>query len=138
VVAVDAAQVEFARYAFRNDGKGRHPVGLNYGDCFAYALSRTSGEPLLLKGERLEALLLEGTGERSRRIGRRGRVGRDQTRGKRPAGPIARFRDRRMKAEAGASVVCPVALDGNFDVRPWRCGSYGCPDFGRLQLDARP
>ena len=49
VVAVDAAQVEMARHGFRAFGKGRHPAGLNYGDCFAYALSRTSGEPLLFK-----------------------------------------------------------------------------------------
>jgi ribonuclease VapC len=51
VVAVDAAQVEVARHAFRTYGKSRHPAGLNYGDCFAYALSRTSGEPLLFKGD---------------------------------------------------------------------------------------
>ena len=39
-----------ARDAFRRYGKGRHPAGLNYGDCFSYALSQTSGEPLLYKG----------------------------------------------------------------------------------------
>lgn len=32
-------------------GKGNHPAGLNFGDCFACALARTSGEPLLFKGE---------------------------------------------------------------------------------------
>ena len=32
-------------------GKGRHAARLNYGDCFAYALSRAKGEPLLFKGE---------------------------------------------------------------------------------------
>src|SRR5436305_12537686 len=47
VVAVDGTQVEMARHGFRAFGKGRHPAGLNYGDCFAYALSRTSAEPLL-------------------------------------------------------------------------------------------
>ncbi len=31
-------------------GKGRHPAKLNFGDCFAYALARASGEPLLFKG----------------------------------------------------------------------------------------
>ena len=51
VVSVDVEQVENARHAFRNFGKGRHPAGLNYGDCFSYALSRVSGEPLLFKGE---------------------------------------------------------------------------------------
>jgi ribonuclease VapC len=41
---------EVARHGFRAFGKGRHPAGLSFGDCFAYALSRTSGEPLLFKG----------------------------------------------------------------------------------------
>ena len=40
-----------ARHAFRMFGKGPHPAGLNFGDCFSYALSRTTGEPLLFKGE---------------------------------------------------------------------------------------
>lgn len=43
-------QLTVARYAYRSFGKGRHPAGLNYGDCFSYALSKTSGEPLLFKG----------------------------------------------------------------------------------------
>ena len=51
VVAVTAEQAEIARQAFRAFGKGRHPAGLNFGDLFAYALSRVSGEPLLAKGE---------------------------------------------------------------------------------------
>ncbi len=50
VVAVDRTQALVAREAHRNYGKGRHPAGLNYGDCFAYALSRTTAEPLLFKG----------------------------------------------------------------------------------------
>lgn len=50
IVAFSAAQLEMARHAFRTYGKGRHPAGLNFGDCFAYALSKTSGEPLLFKG----------------------------------------------------------------------------------------
>ncbi len=32
-------------------GKGHHPAGLNYGDCFAYALAATTGAPLLFKGD---------------------------------------------------------------------------------------
>jgi ribonuclease VapC len=48
---VTAEQAELARLAWRRFGKGRHPAGLNYGDCFSYALSRTSGEPLLFKGQ---------------------------------------------------------------------------------------
>ena len=50
VVAVDRAQALVAREAHHNYGKGRHPAGLNYGDCFAYALSHTTTEPLLFKG----------------------------------------------------------------------------------------
>lgn len=41
---------ELARQAFLDFGKGRHKAGLNFGDCFAYALAKTSGEPLLFKG----------------------------------------------------------------------------------------
>jgi ribonuclease VapC len=37
--------------AFRRFGKGRHPAGLNYGDCFSYALAKATGEPLLFKGD---------------------------------------------------------------------------------------
>src|SRR5216684_7064012 len=50
VVPVDADQVEIARVAWRKYGRGRHPAALNFGDCFAYALAKTSGEPLLAKG----------------------------------------------------------------------------------------
>ena len=39
-----------ARRAWRRFGKGNHPAGLNFGDCFAYALAETTGEPLLFKG----------------------------------------------------------------------------------------
>ena len=51
VVPVDRDQAELARRAYRRFGKGRHPAALNYGDCFAYALSKSSGEPLLFKGD---------------------------------------------------------------------------------------
>jgi ribonuclease VapC len=51
IVAVDAEQIEIARSTWRKFGKGRHPAGLNFGDCFAYALARSLGEPLLAKGE---------------------------------------------------------------------------------------
>jgi len=50
VVPVDAEQVETARVAWRKYGKGRHPAALNFGDCFAYALAKILGEPLLAKG----------------------------------------------------------------------------------------
>ena len=51
LVAVDADQAEVARAAYRRYGKGRHRAGLNYGDCFSYALARVSGQPLLFKGD---------------------------------------------------------------------------------------
>jgi ribonuclease VapC len=51
IVPVDADQAELARHAYRQFGKGRHPAGLNYGDCFAYALAQSAGEPLLCKGD---------------------------------------------------------------------------------------
>lgn len=49
-VAVTEEQAEVGRLAYRTYGKGRHPPGLNFGDCFSYALSKTSGEPLLFTG----------------------------------------------------------------------------------------
>jgi ribonuclease VapC len=51
VVAFSEEQAKIARQALRTYGKGSHPAGLNLGDCFAYALSKTSGEPLLFKGQ---------------------------------------------------------------------------------------
>ncbi len=50
IVAFDQDQAELARDAYRTYGKGRHPAGLNYGDCFSYALAVARGEPLLFKG----------------------------------------------------------------------------------------
>jgi ribonuclease VapC len=50
-VPMDADQVELARSAWRRFGKGRHPAALNFGDCFAYALSAATGEALLFKGK---------------------------------------------------------------------------------------
>ena len=44
-------QAHIARQAFHDFGKGRHAAGLNFGDCFAYALTKIAGEPLLFKGE---------------------------------------------------------------------------------------
>ncbi|MBR0776761.1 type II toxin-antitoxin system VapC family toxin [Bradyrhizobium diazoefficiens] len=51
IIAVDAKQADAARRGWRRFGRGRHAAGLNYGDCFAYALAVTRGEPLLFKGE---------------------------------------------------------------------------------------
>jgi ribonuclease VapC len=49
-VAVDETQARVARDAFARYGKGRAPAGLNFGDCFSYALAKVSGRPLLYKG----------------------------------------------------------------------------------------
>ena len=51
VVPVTAGQARIARDAYRPFGKGNHPAGLNFGDCFAYALAKERDLPLLFKGE---------------------------------------------------------------------------------------
>ena len=48
---VTAQQAKIAREAYRDFGKGRHRAGLNFGDCFAYALAKVTGEPLLFIGD---------------------------------------------------------------------------------------
>jgi ribonuclease VapC len=49
---VSEAQARIAREAYRDFGKSSgHPAKLNFGDCFAYALAKTTGEPLLFKGD---------------------------------------------------------------------------------------
>ena len=50
IETVDAEQAKTARDAFSKFGKGRHKAGLNFGDCFSYALAKTIGAPLLFKG----------------------------------------------------------------------------------------
>lgn len=50
LVAVDSDQAHLARDAFRRFGKGHSPAGLNYGDCFSYALAKAMDRPLLFKG----------------------------------------------------------------------------------------
>ena len=50
LVPVTVEQAQIARMAWRRFGKGNHPAGLNFGDCFAYALAESTGEPLLFKG----------------------------------------------------------------------------------------
>jgi ribonuclease VapC len=51
LLPVDQAQMRIACEAVVRFGKGRQPARLNYGDCFAYALSLTNGEPLLFTGD---------------------------------------------------------------------------------------
>jgi ribonuclease VapC len=50
IETVTPSQAEIARQAYRDFGKGRHKAGLNFGDCFAYALAKEMDEPLLFKG----------------------------------------------------------------------------------------
>ena len=51
IAPVDAALAQLAADAFARFGRGRHPAGLNYGDCFSYALAKSLRAPLLFKGE---------------------------------------------------------------------------------------
>jgi ribonuclease VapC len=51
VEPVTLNQARIARDAYRDFGKGRHRAGLNFGDCFAYALAKEKGEILLFKGD---------------------------------------------------------------------------------------
>ena len=50
IVPVTQEHAEYARSAYRRFGRGRHAAGLNFGDCFAYALARALDEPLLFVG----------------------------------------------------------------------------------------
>ena len=50
VESVTPRQAAIARDAYRDFGKGRHRAGLNFGDCFSYALAKDLDEPLLFKG----------------------------------------------------------------------------------------
>jgi ribonuclease VapC len=51
IVPFDGEQAEIAREAYRRFGRGNHAANLNFGDCFAYALAKVSGETLLCKGD---------------------------------------------------------------------------------------
>ena len=64
LVPVDLEQLRIARRAFSRFGKGRHPAALNFGDCFAYALARALGEPLLFKGDDFARTDLAAVGSR--------------------------------------------------------------------------
>jgi len=44
-------EANYARYAYRHFGKGRHSAGLNFGDCLTYATAVAQNEPLLFKGD---------------------------------------------------------------------------------------
>ena len=51
VIACDREQADIAADAYYRYGRGRHVSGLNYGDCFSYALAIQTDEPLLFKGD---------------------------------------------------------------------------------------
>ncbi|SEE95623.1 type II toxin-antitoxin system VapC family toxin [Ruania alba] len=51
IAPVDEEQAWLAHAAWQRFGTGRHPAGLNYGDCFSYALARSRAVPLLFTGE---------------------------------------------------------------------------------------
>ena len=50
IIPFTAEHAAIAADGWRRFGKGRHPAGLNLGDCFAYALAQSRNEPLLFKG----------------------------------------------------------------------------------------
>jgi len=50
IAPVSHGMADLGRAAHVQYGKGRHPARLNYGDCFAYALAKETGQPLLFKG----------------------------------------------------------------------------------------
>ena len=51
VIAFGSEEARAARHAYFAFGKGRHPARLNFGDCISYAVAKTTGEPLLFKGD---------------------------------------------------------------------------------------
>jgi ribonuclease VapC len=67
---VTEAHARIAREAYRDFGRGSgHPAKLNFGDCFAYALAKTTGEPLLFKGDDfIYTDIIPARGRRRRRI----------------------------------------------------------------------
>jgi ribonuclease VapC len=59
IASVDEVQAAHARMAHRKFGKGKHPAGLNFGDCLTHALATVSGEPVLAKGQEFSRAGLE-------------------------------------------------------------------------------
>jgi ribonuclease VapC len=59
---VTVEHAHLARQGFLDFGEGRHPAGLNFGDCFAYALAKASDEPLLYKGQDFSKTDIEPAG----------------------------------------------------------------------------
>lgn len=69
IVDVTRHQADVARQAYLEFGKGLHPAGLNFGDCFSYALAKVSAMPLLFKGQDFALTDIEGVLERRDRDG---------------------------------------------------------------------
>lgn len=59
IVPVDAELAARAMSGWRRYGKGRHPAGLNFGDCFTYALAEQTGHPVLCTGDNFAATGIE-------------------------------------------------------------------------------
>jgi ribonuclease VapC len=65
IESVTLEQIDVARLAYQTYGKGKHKAGLNFGDCFTYALAKVCGEPLLCKGDdfsQTDLLLVDPSG----------------------------------------------------------------------------
>ena len=60
VVPVDADLAARAMSGWRRYGQGRHPAGLNFGDCFTYALADRTGHPVLCTGDDFAATVVHG------------------------------------------------------------------------------
>jgi ribonuclease VapC len=63
IESVSPEQARIAREAYRDFGKGRHNAGLNFGDCFAYALAKALNEPLLFLGDDFRHTDIEGAAD---------------------------------------------------------------------------
>jgi ribonuclease VapC len=63
IAAITEAHAAHARAAFDRYGKGRHPAGLNFGDCMAYAVAKEEGAPLLFVGEDFALTDVAGAGQ---------------------------------------------------------------------------
>lgn len=51
IAPVSEAQARIGHEAYLTFGRGNSPARLNFGDCFAYALAKDTGLPLLFKGD---------------------------------------------------------------------------------------
>jgi ribonuclease VapC len=54
IIPMTIDQAHLAAAAYEQYGRGRDGAALNFGDCFAYALAKSRGEPLLFKATDFE------------------------------------------------------------------------------------